>query len=228
MMSIGKSFLIAVFTLAFFGMAHPVVAESPASVKVDAKIAVPADVKTPAMDEKQPAAKTEPKTETSKPDVKELPKQDPKTVAPPADANAAVKPAEKTKEMLEAEEKAKQLNIKAQAKIDLKNLPKNLSSILPNDNEIFAVAVGETKPIAAARQRKCLLKEAPKWEDTKARLPITDLVQFSDGGVYERDSRRCGGAVPARAVFATGAKVGSERVVIFGSTITVIVKPAEK
>ncbi len=217
MTRIGKSFLIAVFTLAVFTLAIFTLTAFAGPSLAETAPAAKAEVKA--------ETKTEAPKETLK--TKELPKQDPKTVAPPANAVAPDASAGKTKEMIEAEEKAKQMAIKAQAKIDLKNLPKNLTPILPNDGETFAVAVGETKPIAAARQRKCLFKEAPEWENTKPRLPITGLVKFSDGGAYERDSNRCGGPVPARAVFATGVKVGSERVVIFGATITVIVKPVE-
>jgi hypothetical protein len=114
--------------------------------------------------------------------------------------------------------------IKALAKIDLKNLPKNISSIIPKDGEVFIISVGETKLIGAGRPRKCLDKDPPSFEEAKVKLPVTQLLTFSDGGVYERNSEHCGGAVPARAIFATGVKAGTEKLVILNWVITVIVK----
>lgn len=230
MMSIGKRFLVAVFTLALFAASQPALAETKA--KTDAAVATPATPATPApavpaavvpAPALAPAPAVAPAQKT---DAKADIKTDPKVETKPDTAKPEEKKAEpaKTKEMLEAEAKAKAIMEKANRKIDIKNLPKDITNLLPFDGETFAVSVGETKPIAAARSTKCLFKEAPQWENTKRRLPPSSLVTFADGGAYERMSDRCGGPVPARAVFATGVKSGSERMVIFGQTITVIVK----
>lgn len=218
MIGTAKRFLIAVFTLALFAASLPALAET--AVKAGAAVA------TPATPTKPDAAKSTPPVTPAKPDATTDVKVDLKPEAKSDTAKPEEKKADtpKTKEMIDSEAKAKAIMEKANRKIDMKNLPKDLTDLLPNDGEIFAVAVGETKPIAAARQPKCLLKQAPAWEETKRRLPPTNLVTFADGGEHERMSVRCGGPVTARAVFATGVKSGSERMVIFGQTITVVVK----
>lgn len=108
--------------------------------------------------------------------------------------------------------------------VDIKNLPKDVSRIVPLDGDTFIVAVGETKVLTAARPRKCTQNEAPSFEDTKLRLPNTDLLTYTDGGLRERFSRRCSSLKPARVILATGAKAGTYKLPVLGMTLTVIVK----
>ena len=113
---------------------------------------------------------------------------------------------------------------KLEQKVDIKNLPKNLTPLIPNEGDPFILSIGESKLITAARPRKCLEKEAPTFDDTKLRLPPNDLITYSDGGVYERFSRKCDVNMPARAVLAVGVKKGSQKLLILGNQLTVIVK----
>lgn len=167
------------------------------------------------------AAETKPAAH-AKAEVKAVTKTD---VMPSHTTPAPVAPAAVAATPATAAPAANAVNAAQPTVVDIKNLPKNLTSLIPNDGDVFILSVGETKLITAARQRKCFEKEPPKFEDTKLRLPPNDLITFStDNKVYERFSRRCVGIVPAIAIMATGVKKGTQKMLILGANLDVMVK----
>ncbi len=163
---------------------------------------------TAATTETKPAA-------AAKTDAKAEVKTEPKTEAAPA-PTAAPAPAAIPEKIPVLE--------RAQQKIDIKNLPKNLATVVPKDGDVFILGVGETKPFAAVPGRKCLEDVPPSFETAKLRIPPTDLMSFSDGGLGERFTRRCGGLMKARVIFATGTKPGTQKMIAFFANLTIIVK----
>ncbi len=205
-MTFSKGFLIAALFVAFIASGYSVKAEeakpvAPAQPATAAKAAVAAQ---PPAAAKPAAAAQAAAPETAK-------------------KEEAAKPALPTPLPVPGPEKA-EAQIRAEQKVDVKNLPKNLTPLIPNDGETFVIGVGESKLITAARPRKCTEKEAPIFENTKIRLPVSELISYSDGGVYERFSRRCNVLMPARAIIATGVTKGTAKLLILGAELTVLVK----
>ncbi|MBX3547430.1 hypothetical protein [Chelatococcus sp.] len=73
----------------------------------------------------------------------------------------------------------------------------------------IALKIGQSVIVHGIRGRTCS-DGAPSWSQAKAELPSSSLGSFSDGGVGTRNSRACGGMVPARAVRFKAIRKGSE------------------
>ncbi|QDL91487.1 hypothetical protein FDP22_06640 [Paroceanicella profunda] len=84
------------------------------------------------------------------------------------------------------------------------------------------IAVGETKHLTVYIGDKC--GAVPTFEEIEGRLPASQIISYSDGGVGERTSRRCGGTAPGRRILATGVQIGEETNVYEAGKLTVIVR----
>lgn len=78
-----------------------------------------------------------------------------------------------------------------------------------NADRTLDLAVGETKHITGYRAESCSAP-APSFASIERRLPRSELVTYSDGGLSSRVSDQCRKRVPTRAVNATAIKAGSE------------------
>ena len=85
------------------------------------------------------------------------------------------------------------------------------------------LAVGETRHITAYRGDGCSAP-APSFDTVMRRIPKSELVRYSDGGLSSRVSNDCKKRVPTRAVNGTGLKAGSEVKRYQSGTVAVIVK----
>lgn len=82
-----------------------------------------------------------------------------------------------------------------------------------------SVKVGESAIIHGARGNEC--GEAPTWESAKLLLPELVTGTLTDGGVGTRQSRQCGGRVPARAILFTATRPGTEQISLYGDDIVI-------
>lgn len=82
-----------------------------------------------------------------------------------------------------------------------------------------SLKVGESAIIHGARGNEC--GPAPSWESAKELLPELVTGTLTDGGVGTRNSRQCGGRVPARAILYTALKVGTEQTSLYGDDIVI-------
>ncbi|WP_230980496.1 hypothetical protein [Oryzicola mucosus] len=71
------------------------------------------------------------------------------------------------------------------------------------------LSVGETKHLTAYRADGCGAPP-PSFAAVSGRMPRSQIVSYSDGGLSSRMSDQCKKNVPTRAVNATGIKSGSE------------------
>lgn len=85
--------------------------------------------------------------------------------------------------------------------------------------------VGESRLINANRG-DCEGWQAPDWQRTAPRVPMSSLGSFSDGGVAWTPSVFCNGMAIARAVRFTATRVGEEEVELLGSYIKIMVTDA--
>ena len=83
--------------------------------------------------------------------------------------------------------------------------------------------VGQSTTLKGVRNRNCG-RRTPSWSSVSAKLPSISLGRFFNGGAGTTYSRSCGGDVPARAVGFKATKPGTQRVRIFGDTISITVK----
>ncbi len=82
-----------------------------------------------------------------------------------------------------------------------------------------SLKVGESAIIHGARGNEC--GPAPSWESAKLLLPELVTGTLTDGGVGTRNSRQCGGRVPARAILFTATRVGTEQTSLYGDDIVI-------
>ncbi|TYR29663.1 hypothetical protein FY036_22725 [Mesorhizobium microcysteis] len=85
------------------------------------------------------------------------------------------------------------------------------------------LSVGQTGHITAYRADRCGA-EPPSFAALAPRLPRSELVTYSDGGLSSRVSNECGTRVPTRAVNGTGVKAGSEVKRFQSGTVAIVVK----
>jgi len=85
-----------------------------------------------------------------------------------------------------------------------------------------SLEVGQSAVIHGARG-ECG-QNAPEWEKVAPSLPILSTGKFSDGGLGIRNSQRCGGATPARAVRFTATTPGTEQIQLFGDPVRIEVR----
>jgi hypothetical protein len=85
------------------------------------------------------------------------------------------------------------------------------------------LAVGQTAHITAYRGDSCSAP-APSFAAIQSRLPSSQIVRYSDGGLSSRTSKDCGKRVPTRAVNGTGIKAGSEVKRFQSGTVAIVVK----
>ncbi len=64
----------------------------------------------------------------------------------------------------------------------------------------------------------------PAWETLSAKIPSTPLGTFEDGGIAKQVVRRCGKAVPVRAVLFTAREPGTEELNVLGAYIKLEVR----
>ena len=83
--------------------------------------------------------------------------------------------------------------------------------------------VGQTKHITAYRGDNCSAG-APSFAQVMRRIPKSDLVTYSDGGLSSRVSDQCGKRVPTRAVNGKAVKKGKETKRYQSGTVTIVVK----
>jgi hypothetical protein len=83
--------------------------------------------------------------------------------------------------------------------------------------------VGQTRHITAYRGDGCGAP-APSFAAIEARLPRSQLIRYSDGGLSSRVSDQCKTRVPTRAVNGTGVKAGSEVKRYQSGTVAIVVK----
>lgn len=84
-------------------------------------------------------------------------------------------------------------------------------------------AVGKTRHLTAYRADSCGAPP-PSFAEVATRIPRSEILRYSDGGLSSRVSNDCGGRVPTRAVNGTGIKPGTETTRYQSGTITVVVK----
>lgn len=87
------------------------------------------------------------------------------------------------------------------------------------------MVVGESRLINANRG-DCKRQQAPDWNRTVPRVPMSSLGTFSDGGVAWTPSVFCNDIVLARAVRFTATHAGEEEVELLGSYIKIVVTEA--
>lgn len=85
------------------------------------------------------------------------------------------------------------------------------------------LAVGQTAHITAYRADSCGA-QPPSFATVERRLPRSEIVRYSDGGLSSRVSNQCKGRVPTRAVNGTGVKAGSEVKRFQSGTVAIVVK----
>lgn len=90
-----------------------------------------------------------------------------------------------------------------------------------SSRNITALSVGETVHLTVYLGETCGV--VPSFADVEAQLPASRIVSFSDGGVGQRNSRRCGGATDGRVVLATGVATGAETQALQAGSISVVV-----
>lgn len=90
-----------------------------------------------------------------------------------------------------------------------------------NADKTVELRVGQTKHLDAYRASSCGAP-APTFAQIQSRLPSSNIVQFSDGGVSSRMSDSCKRRVPTRAINGTGIAVGQE-VKKFDNTVAIVV-----
>ena len=74
---------------------------------------------------------------------------------------------------------------------------------------IEKLRLGESKVLASYIGGDCAAP-APSFAEIEGLLPDSKVVTYSDGGVGELDSTRCGGQIQGRQVLATAIKPGTE------------------
>lgn len=84
------------------------------------------------------------------------------------------------------------------------------------------ISVGETKHLTVYIGDIC--GEAPSFAEVSKDLPPSSIVRYSDGGLGNRDSRRCGGEVEGRRILATGLAAGTETHRYEAGSLTIIVE----
>lgn len=82
-----------------------------------------------------------------------------------------------------------------------------------------SVKIGESAIIHGARGNEC--GPAPSWESARLLLPELVTGTLTDGGVGTRQSRQCGGRVPARAILFTATQLGTEQISLYGDDIVI-------
>lgn len=82
-----------------------------------------------------------------------------------------------------------------------------------------SVKVGESAVIHGARGNEC--GPAPSWESARLLLPEIVTGRLTDGGIGTRQSRQCGGRVPARAILFTATNAGTEQISLYGDDIVI-------
>lgn len=85
-----------------------------------------------------------------------------------------------------------------------------------------SLEVGQSALIHGARG-ECG-QNAPGWEKVAPSLPTLSTGKFSDGGLGTRNSRKCGGPTPARAVRFTATTPGTEQIQLYGNPIRIEVR----
>jgi hypothetical protein len=85
------------------------------------------------------------------------------------------------------------------------------------------LTVGETRHITAYRGDSCNAP-APSFDAVMRRIPKSELIRYSDGGLSSRVSNDCKKRVPTRAVNGTGLKAGSEVKRYQSGTVAIVVK----
>lgn len=83
--------------------------------------------------------------------------------------------------------------------------------------------VGQTAHITAYRADGCGAP-APSFASIQGRLPSSEIVRYSDGGLSSRVSNQCKARVPTRAVNGTGIKAGTEVKRFQSGTVAIVVK----
>lgn len=82
--------------------------------------------------------------------------------------------------------------------------------------------VGQTAHITAYRADACGAP-APSFAQIVGRLPKSEIVRYSDGGLSSRNSNACG-RVATRAVNGTGIKAGTEVKRFQSGTVKIVVR----
>ena len=82
-----------------------------------------------------------------------------------------------------------------------------------------SLKVGESAIIHGARGDEC--GPAPSWDVAEDMLPELVTGTLTDGGVGTRNSRQCGGRVPARAILFTATTAGTEQTSLYGDDIVI-------
>lgn len=85
------------------------------------------------------------------------------------------------------------------------------------------LSVGQTRHITAYRGNSCNAP-APTFAEIQRRLPSSNIVRYSDGGLSSRESRDCGKRVPTRAVNGTGIAAGQEVKRYQSGTVAIVVR----
>lgn len=85
------------------------------------------------------------------------------------------------------------------------------------------LSVGQTRHITAYRGDGCSAP-APSFAAIESRLPRSNIIRYSDGGLSSRVSDQCKTRVPTRAVNGTGLKAGSEVKRYQSGTVAIVVK----
>lgn len=85
------------------------------------------------------------------------------------------------------------------------------------------LAVGETRHITAYRADGCGAPP-PSFAAIAGKLPRSEIIRYSDGGISSRVSNQCKTRVPTRAVNGTGIKAGSEVKRYQSGTVAIVVK----
>lgn len=83
--------------------------------------------------------------------------------------------------------------------------------------------VGQTRHITAYRADSCGA-QPPSFAQVMKRIPKSNLVTYSDGGLSSRMSNDCRKRVPTRAVNGTAVKTGKETKRYQSGPVTLVVK----
>lgn len=89
----------------------------------------------------------------------------------------------------------------------------------PRPQNVTELGVGETVHLTVYLGETCGV--VPSFTEVEAQLPASRIVAYSDGGVGQRNSRRCGGATNGRIVLATGAASGNETLALQAGALSV-------
>ncbi|WP_126977407.1 hypothetical protein [Frigidibacter oleivorans] len=88
----------------------------------------------------------------------------------------------------------------------------------------LTLRVGQSIMVYGAGSPNCARNQAPDWDAVARRLPRTDLGYFSNGGVVQLASSRCGGRIAGRGIVFTATRAGRAVLNLQGDRVTVTVR----